>query len=340
MSPVNDDQKSQNKLDLTGPQKAALALLYLGEEAAMNIFETLSDKEIQSVAEAVKGLSRVASADMTDTLEEFATLLQAPEEFFLGGEGSMRNLLDHALPNSRAKSILSKIIDEPHDDGASLGYLPPKDLYSLIRTEHPQTQAAILTLLGPAKSAQVLEAFSDEERTDILTRVAQMRSIPRSRLEQLNKTLLARTQKLKLESSVPLGGSRALAIMLNRLSEEDGEKIIESLSEKDTELAEAVRKQMFVFEDLTSCDKRGLQSLLRELSRETLANALAKESDELKDLFFSNMSKGAAEALKDDIEDAGHIRPVEIEQAQDEILEISRRLIKEGRLVRFRAGEE
>ncbi len=318
---------------LTGPQKAALVILYLGEEVANSIFAGMDDAEILSIAEALKGLTRVPTGELTTVIDEFGNMMRNPKDVIVGGDAYVRSMLGKALPTSRANEILSKVGGDPNGP-PGFHDLPPREIYRIVRSEHPQTQAAMITLLDPGKVGGVLAEFPREERTEILVRLAKMKTIPRRRLKELEETLAERAQRLNIEAGVELGGERAVAILLNRFTLEDADRSLALLEARDMELADRIRKRMFVFEDLAKVDDRGIQALLKEIPRDTLMMALSVATEEMREKFFKNMSTGAATAMREDIDAAGPVRVADVEAAHDSIIEIARNLEKEGKLIR------
>jgi flagellar motor switch protein FliG len=222
----------------------------------------------------------------------------------------------------------------------SLKWMDPRSVAELIRLEHPQIIAIVLSYLEPDQAAAVLQQFPDKIRADLVLRVATLNGVQPAAMQELND-ILERQLKggTSLKSSI-IGGVKSAANILNFVDGSVGNKMMELMKAADSDLCQSIQDLMFVFDDLVEIDNRGIQTLLREVSSETLVLALKGAEEGIKEKIFSNMSQRAAEMLREDLESRGPVRLSDVETAQKEILTIARRLADEGQIVIAGAGEQ
>ena len=332
---------SGGKKHLTGRQKAAIFLVSLGPEVSSEIFKHLREEEIEQLTFEIARLDKVEPADKDKVLMEFQELMLAQEFITSGGIDYAREVLEKALGTQKAVDIINRLTSSlqvrPFD---FIRRTDPSHLLNFIQSEHPQTIALILSYLEPAKASQILSSLPHEIQADVAKRIATMdRTSPDVRRE-VERVLERKLSTLASEDYTSAGGIDAIVEILNMVDRGTEKTIIESLEDEDPELAEEIKKRMFVFEDIVLLDDRSIQKLLREVDQQELAKALKAVDTEVQDKIFRNMSKRAASLLKEDMEFMGPIRLKDVEESQQKIVNIIRKLEEAGEIVVARAGED
>jgi len=322
---------------LNGPQKAAIALLAMGEEASAIILKKLTTDEVKEIGLYMSYIEVVKKEISDELLLEFTSLFRV-EGGVNNGDTFIRNLLPTVMRSEQAKEVISKI-DEARQriPFKHLRDIDPKLLAGFIRGEHPQTIAIIVSHLGHQKASQVLACLPEQLQFEIVTRIANIEAVPPDLIQEVDEVL--RKELTTIGAQVQgSGGVQVVAEILNRCDHKTGEGILQFLEETDAELAEKVRKMMFVFEDLMHTNDTGIRELLKEIKSEVLSLALKTASEDLKAKIFKNLSQRAAQMLEEEISMMAPARLSEVEAAQQEILTEARRLEKEGKL--FLASKE
>jgi flagellar motor switch protein FliG len=324
-----------------GIQRSAILLMSIGEEEAVEVFKHLGPKEVQKLGAAMAQLSHVSRQQVAEVLREFR--LEARQQTSIGTDSDrfLRSVLTKALGDDRATTLIDRILSGNENAGIeSLKWMDAESVAELIKNEHPQIIAAILVHLDADQAAEVLGAFNERLRNDVMLRIATLEGVQPSALRDLNDVLtklLTGSDNLKKSAR---GGVDAAAEILNYLGGTVEASVSAHLREADPELAQQIQDKMFVFENLVDLDDRAIQLLLREVQSETLVVALKGTSEELRQKVFKNMSQRAAEMLRDDLDAKGPVRLSEVEAEQREILRIVRRLAEEGQIVLGGKGEE
>jgi flagellar motor switch protein FliG len=323
-------------------EKAAVILLSLDEDLAAEVMKNLRPAEIRRIGKYMNRITTIPSETMTSVAKEF--IVMAKEK---GGSLSVRdditkNIVTKALGEKGAQEILSEVasnkaIDNPITD--KLRDIDPKVLMEFTKTEHPQTIALILAHMAPEQAAIMLEGFSGPMQLEIAKRMSTLKSVPHEFLVDVAATL---EKELMTDNVVEqqVGGVKVMSEILNRMSRSSENTILTSLEEEDAELAAQLRGLMFTFEDVLKIDDKSLQELLREISTEDLAKALKLTDENMREKIYRNMSKRGAEMLKEDIEMMPPIRLSEVETSQRTILDVTKKLEAEGRLMLLRGDEE
>ncbi len=324
-----------------GAEKAAILLMAIGEEEAVEVFKYLGPKEVQKLGATMATVRNVSRERVERVLREFYD--EAAEKTTLGlasGE-YIRNVLTKALGSDRAANLIDRILHGGDTSGIeSLKWMDASSVSELIKNEHPQIIATILVHLERDQASEVLSHFGERLRNDVLLRIATLDGIQPSALKELNDVL---TKLLSGSTNVKksaLGGIRAAAEILNYMGTAQETSVLAGVRDFDPELAQKIQDEMFVFENLLDIDDRSIQLLLREVQSESLIVALKGTSEALREKIFKNMSQRAAEMLRDDLEAKGPVRVSEVEAEQKEILKIVRRLADEGQIVMGGKGEE
>ena len=319
---------------LSGLEKAAILLRSLGDKEAAEILKLMGPKEVQKIGEAMATMTNVNREALDGVLSEFHDEVGDQTELGVGNEDYLRNVLVGALGEDKAGNIIDRILMGHNAKGLeTLKWMEPRAIAEVIRLEHPQIISIILSYLESDQAAAVLQSLPENMRTDILLRVATLDGIQPSALyeldEMLEKQFSGNTDSIK---SSGVGGLKTAANMLNFMDSSYEAALMESVKQVDEEIGDQIQDLMFVFDNLIDVDDRGIQSLLREISSENLIVALKGADDTIKEKILNNMSKRAAEMLRDDLETKGPVRVSEVEAAQKEILTIARRMAESGEI--------
>ncbi|NNF60058.1 MAG: flagellar motor switch protein FliG [Gammaproteobacteria bacterium] len=329
-----------SEADLKGPQRAAVFLMSLKEEEAAEILRHMSADEVQKVGTAMTSLAKVSRSQLTEVVTEFNTQAGDHTSLGVGVDDYVRRLLTNALGAKRARSLLDRILHRAESTGLeALEWMETPAIMEMIDGEHPQIMAIVLAHLDPDRAAEILNQYEDELRNEVFLRIATLDDIQDNALQELEAVMSRHAEPGAGSKSSSVGGLKVAADILNSLGEAE-EKVIEFVNETDEEMGERIQDLMFSFDMLLQIDDRGMQTLLREISSETLTVALKGADQEIQDKIFDNMSKRAAELLKDDLQVRGPMRLSEVEAAQKEILGVAKRLSDEGTIMLGGKGEE
>jgi flagellar motor switch protein FliG len=324
-----------------GIEKGAILLLSLGEEGATEVFKHLGPREVQKLGTAMSNLKNVTRDKVEQVLSAFRIRAEEKSPLGLNSGEYLRKVLTNALGDDKAGNLIDRILHGGDTSGIEgLKWMDSAAVAELIKNEHPQIIATILVHLDRDQASEILSLLPERMRNDVLLRIATLDGIQPSALRELNDVLtklLSGNNNLKKSA---MGGVRAAAEILNFMSGNIEGAMIESVKEFDAELAQKILDEMFVFEDVTDIDDRGIQLLLREIQSESLIVALKGASEGLREKVFKNMSQRAAEMLRDDLEAKGPVRLSEVEAEQKEILKIVRRLAEEGQIALGGNGDD
>jgi len=327
--------------ELTGRQKCAIFLITVGAEISAEIFKHLRESEIETLTYDISQIEHIDLKDKERILKEFQEMMTAKDFITLGGIDYARELLEKALGTQKAGDIISKLTSNlqvrPFD---FIRRTDPSHLFNFIQQEHPQTIALILAYLDPQKASYILGNLSQEIQSDVAKRIATMDRTSPDVLREIETVLEKKLAVLSSEDYTLAGGIDNIVEILNLVDRSTERYIVESLEEEDPELAEEIKKRMFVFEDIVLLDDRSLQKVLRETDESELAKALKAVGTEVQNKVFSNLSKRASELLKETIEFMGPIRIKEVEECQQRIVSTIRKLEEQGEIVVSRAGED
>ncbi len=321
--------------------KAAVLLVTLGPELAGDIFKHLNEREIEDLTLEIARLDKVDSAVKDQVLEEFHEMLMAHEFITSGGIDYARSVLEKALGPGRAMEIINGLTSslqvKPFD---FVRKADPAHLLNFIQNEYPQTIALILSYLDANQAAQIIPKLPVDIQADVAKRIAQMDRTSPDVLREVERVLERKLSALVSEEYTSTGGIQAIVDILNQVDRGTEKSILENLEEDDPDLAEEIKKRMFVFEDITLLDDRAVQQVLREVDSKELALALKSVEDRVREKVFNNMSKRAASMLQEDMEFMGPVRLRDVEDAQQRIVNIIRRLEEAGEIIIARGGEE
>jgi len=326
------------KKELSGYEKAAILLLSLGEEVASTVFSKLDEYEVRKLSNTMATLEGVTPEQRDEVMEEFST--KADEVSLLsGGDEFVKQTLLKSLGEEKGKEIIKGLQGE----GGALSdikHLHPKTLAQFIRNEHPQTIAMIMAHLDPMKSSEVLNHFPQALKKDVIIRIATLEHVSPEAIDEVEEVLRREIKSLGNQYEEKIGGPQTAAEIMNQMDKSSEEFIFEKLEEEDADLATSIKELMFVFEDINKIDARGIQAMLKEVNNEQLTLALKTASDELKNKILENMSERAAGMLKDDMEVMGAVKLSDVEKAQQAIVNITRKLADQGKIVIAGKGSE
>ena len=321
--------------DYTPEQKVAIVILSIGPEKAAKIFENLTPAEIDKITVAISELGVVDPADKEEILKEFFNEVNTVRGGVAGGSSTAKKILEASL-GREASDYLSRLKLSEGGESDISGMLQSVDINQLInfiRGEHPQTIALILTNMEPSKAAEVISALPEEMQVEVMLRIANMDQTDPEVVKQIGEVIKRQLTSTYGKTTKSAGGAKSVAEVLNYVDRGTEKNIIAAMEERNAELAEEVKKLMFVFEDIIYVEDRSMQKVLKEIDTSELALALKSASDEVKEKIFKNVSKRAAALIKEEIEYMGPVRLRDVEEAQQRIVNIVRRLEEEGEIV-------
>lgn len=333
--------KKSHKKELTGRQKAAIFLVVMGSDVSSEVFKYLREDEIEALTFEIARLETVEPEDRDLVLGEFKELMMAQDFITSGGIDYARELLEKSLGAQKAVDIINRLTNSlqirPFD---FIRRTDPAHLMNFIQQEHPQTIALILAYLEPQKASIIMGSLPNDTRSDVAKRIATMDRTSPEVLREVERVLEKKLSTLSSEDYTSAGGVENIVEILNLVDRATEKLIIESLEDEDPELAEEIKKRMFVFEDIVLLDDRAIQRVIREVEATDLAKALRGVDTEVQDKIFKNMSKRAASVLKEEMEYLGPVRLKDVEETQQGIVAKIRKLEDSGEIVVARGGED
>ena len=336
---MSEDSKS--KITISKLDQAAILMMSLGEKEAAEVLRHLGPKDVQRIGTAMTSLENVTMNHVEEVMSNFLNEARVLTGLGMGSDGYIRNMLVEALGEEKAGSVVDRILLGGNTSGLdTLKWMDARSVADIIRNEHPQIQAIVMAHLDGDQSAEVLTHLPEKVRLDIVMRVAAMDTVQPTALQELNTILEKQFSGNAGSQAKMMGGTKVAAEIMNNLESSIEGELMEAIKEMDEDLGNTIQDLMFVFDNLKGVDDRGIQSLLREVSSEVLILALKGSDEELKEKIFGNMSKRAAELLRDDLEAKGPVKLSEVEAAQKEILIIARRMADAGEIVLGGSGEE
>ncbi len=325
--------------DISGVQKAAILLIVLGPEKSSSVFKHLKDDEIEQLTLEIAN-TRSISPELKDAvMDEFYEVCLAQQYIAEGGIGYAKELLDKALGEEKAKDVISRLT-------ASLQVRPfefvrktdASQLLNFIQDEHPQTIALILAYLPSSQASAVVGALPPEKQADVAKRIAMMDRTSPDVIKEVEKVLERKLASLVNQDYTTVGGVDAIVNILNAVDRSTEKHIMETLEIEEPELADEIRRKMFVFEDILTLDNRAIQTVLREVDNNELAIALKSTNEQVQQVIFDNLSSRLAAMIKEDMEYMGPVRLKDVEDAQQKIVNIIRKLEDAGEIVISRGG--
>jgi len=324
---------------LSGEQKAAILLKAIGEDAAALVMKSLDPKEIRRLGASMNAKANITREEESIVMDEFEKASASGDVTFHGRE-YIKSILSKALGPEKANRMLESMTSKVYPGLDAMKWVDAKAVSQMIKTEHPQTISVILAHMDPDQAGVVMVDLPEALRADVALRLATMEDLQPNVLEELSDALQSSLVASTGNRATTVGGAEAIADILTTLDKATEGGIMSKIAERDQQLADTIRGLMFVFDDLITLDDRGMQELMKEVSKEDLSVALRGASPETKEKFLKNMSGRAAEMLKDDMEARGPMKVADVEKAQQNILKVCRKLEEEGRIVIAGAGGE
>jgi flagellar motor switch protein FliG len=317
--------------DLAGTQRAAILLMSLGEQDAANVLKQLDAREVQKLGIAMAELKEVSREQMSAVLNNFIGVADAKANIAGGSQDYVRRVLTQAVGKHKTDMLMDRVSSGQTGQGIeALKWMESKAVAQIISGEHPQIAAIVLAHLEPEQSAGILPLLTDEFRTEVLMRIASLNEVPQTALTELDQLV---ERQANVAPPAPLrrvGGARTVANILNAMERDKSGEELGKIEKADGEMHQKIKELLFVFDNLMDVDDRGIQALLREVGSDTLAVALRGAEPEVQEKILKNMSKRAAEILKDDMEARGPVKLTDVEAAQKEIIVITQRMAEEG----------
>ena len=332
--------KKLNPEKLTGPQKAAIFLLTMGEEFSTGFFKELDEKSIKRIGQHMSEINHIPSDVLNTVMDEFLTNIESNSDIVISGDDFLRQVVNKTLDKETANEVFKVVGGEstsvPFGD---LTYMPAENLVGIIKGEHPQTIALVLSYLQHEKAAEVLKSLPDELKADIALRIVQIGQVDVDIVNELDKVIKKEISKTG-GATKKFDGVDILANILNSVDGSTEESVLSHIEEEDGDLAEMVRQKMFVFEDLLQVQNTHFRDILQNVDNQVLIKALKTSTEEMKNKIFSNLSERASEMLREDMEVMGPIKLSDVEEAQQEVIKTAKRLETEGRIVITKGGDD
>ncbi|MCF8061218.1 MAG: flagellar motor switch protein FliG [Deltaproteobacteria bacterium] len=319
---------------LTGPRKAAVLLMVMGESFTTHVFKHLDEHEVKVIGEHMAQIKSVDTQLIASIMDEFFAACRESSVLGVSGSSFFKKTVSQAFDSRKADSLLSEFTTQDgHRPFEMLRSLSPQVLANLLRDEHPQTVALILVNLSHQTAAEVIQLLPEAVQSEVVVRIAELDNVPDEIVDEIQEVIVEQIADIGNESNEKLGGIQAAAEIMNQVDQKTETSILERIEADREELAEEIRQSMFVFEDLIHLDDRSIRTLLKEISNDELILALKTASEGLADKIFGNVSQRAAQMMKEDMEVMGPVRLRDVEQAQQNILKTARRLEEEGKIV-------
>jgi flagellar motor switch protein FliG len=334
------EELAKELAELTSTQRAAVLMLLLGEQQASEIIRFLNPKEVQSLGAAMVSVADLSQEAVNVVLDEFVTMLKKQTSLGLGTGDYVEKVLKRALGEDKAASVLSRIMPGQGSKGLEiLKWMDARSIAEMIRGEHPQVVAIILSVLEYTVAADVLNFLPPEARPEIIQRIASLETVQPSAMEELEQIMMKQFATNSSSKSSSFGGIKAAAQIMNSVKVELESSIMAGLSQIDADLMQRIQDNMFTFENLVSVDNRGIQAIMRKAEPDLLMVALKGAPDFVKDKFLDNMSARARVMFVDDMESKGPLRITEVEEAQKNVMRLARKLSDAGELVLAGGGD-
>ena len=326
---------------INGIKKAAILLMALGPTLSSKVLRHFNESDIERISLEIANTTKVEVSVMEEVLEEFLLVTQAQKYVLDGGLDYARKLLEETLGTQKAHEIIKKLKDASQIKPFMFARkADPKQLSNIIAQEHPQTIALILSYLEPLQAAQILSDLPDDQQAEIAQRIATMERTSPEVLREVELVLEERLSSVAQQDYAAAGGIASLVDILNNVDRGTEKLILEELEQEYPKLVDEIRKRLFIFEDIIGLDNASIQRIIREVDHKDLALALKGSSEEVRERIFRNVSKRAAEMLQEDIEFMGPVRLREVEEAQQRIVSVVRRLDEAGEIIISRGGED
>lgn len=326
--------------EIPGIRKAAILLLTMDEDLSKEIIKELEEDDIEAIGKEIAQIKLIPDHVALSVRDEFMRRLTKHNRQVVGGESKFKSLIKKSFNNEQAEQLLENMESKKGLPGEFLRKCDPKILANIIKGEHPQTVALVLSTLNSKKAGEAIAALPEKMQGDVVVRMAFLEKVDTKVLEEIENVLREQLESIGVVEGRQLGGVEVVANILNQMDGTLENELLGKVEETDPELAERIRQLMFTFEDLIQLDGKSIQMLLKEIASDEITIALKGASDEMKEKIFSNMSERAAAMLKEDLEAMGPVRLSDVEKAQVKIAMIAKKLESEGKLVLTKGNEK
>ncbi len=324
-----------------GIEKSSVLLLGIGETQAAEVMKHLNHRQVQKLGYSMANLANISREEIQNVLLDFMQIAEKQTSLGVGSDKYVKKVLTEALGEDIADGLINRIYTQSNDIQGldALKWMDARTVADIIRNEHPQVIAIVLTYIDSEQAAEVLANIEPEQCVDLMMRMATLENVEPAALQELNSIIEKNFAGTKRKSTSG-GGAQSVADIMNSLERSLESQIMEGLRDIDDNLATQIQDLMFVFDNLLGVDDRSIQALLREVPTDILVLAMKGADELLKEKIFSNMSQRASDMLRDDLEAKGPVRLKDVEVAQKEILAVARRLADEGEIALGKGGEE
>ncbi len=337
---MSPQDPSKPTAEISKLDQAAILLMSLGESAAAEVLKHMGPKEVQRLGSAMSALKNIQQNEVEIVLSNFMGEVSTQTGLGMGSDDYIRNMLVSALGEDKAGGLIDRILMGGNTTGLdTLKWMESRSVADIIRNEHPQIQAIVIAYLDADQAAEVMAHFPEKVRLDVLMRVASLDTVQPSALQELNNILEKQFSGSSGSQTKEIGGLKTAAEIMNNMDSTAEGELMDSIKEIDEDMGMQISDLMFVFDNLKDVDDKGIQALLREVSSDVLILALKGAEGDFQEKVFGNMSKRAAELMRDDLEAKGPVRVSEVEGAQKEILTIARRMADAGEIMLGGSGE-
>ncbi|QEM69887.1 flagellar motor switch protein FliG [Geobacter sp. FeAm09] len=319
---------------MSGSEKAAILLLYLGNEVTSKVFEHMDDDEIKKISKSMAHLGHVPRSTIMQVVEDFTEVINPEAGIFSQGEEFVRKILEKALGPVKADMLMEELQASSYGDLVDiLGNMDSKSIANFLSQEHPQTVAVILAKLKSKQTSEIISLLPQELQAEVVLRIADVEQVSPDILQEIDDVIRREIKSMGGVQRYKVGGVEKVVDMFNHFDRSKEKQILDKLDVLSPPLAEIIRKHLFTFEDIFKLDDRSIQAIMREVSNDTLTLAMKTSADEVKDKIFKNISSRAAEMIKEDLEVMGPVRLSDVDKAQSEIIKVVRKMEEEGKIV-------
>jgi flagellar motor switch protein FliG len=326
---------------MTGSEKAAILLLYLGNDVTSKVYEHMDDDEIKKISKSMAHLGHVPRSTIMQVVEDFTGVINPESGIFSQGEEFVRKILVKALGPVKAEMLMEELQTSSYGDLVDiLGNMDSKSIANFLSQEHPQTVAVILAKLKSKQTSEIISLLPQELQAEVVLRIADVEQVSPDILQEIDDVIRREIKSMGGVQRYKVGGVEKVVDMFNHFDRSKEKQILDKLDVLSPPLAEIIRKHLFTFEDIFKLDDRGIQAIMREVSNDTLTLAMKTSPDEVKDKIFKNISSRAAEMIKEDLEVMGPVRLSDVDKAQSEIIKVVRKMEEEGKIVLAGRGGE
>ncbi|MBI2354694.1 MAG: flagellar motor switch protein FliG [Deltaproteobacteria bacterium] len=319
---------------MTGSDKAAILLLYLGNDVTSKVFEHMDDDEIKKISKSMARLGHIPRSTIMEVVEDFTTVINPEAGIFSQGDEFVRKILEKALGPVKAEMLMEELAASSYGDLVDiLANMDAKSIANFLSQEHPQTIAVILAKLKSKQTSEIISLLPHELQAEVVLRIADVEQVSPEILQEIDEVMKREINSMGGTARYKVGGIEKVVEMFNHFDRSKEKQILDKLDVLSPPLAEIIRKHLFTFEDIFRLDDRSVQSIMREVSNDTLTLAMKTSPDDVKEKIFKNISSRAAEMIKEDLEVMGPVRLSDVEKAQSEIIKIVRKMEEEGKIV-------